>query len=56
MAGRVEIAASVESGTTVAGEVDGEAAAIGLRYTLMPYLWSLFERASGHGEISARPA
>ncbi len=31
------------------------AAAIGLRYTLMPYLWSLFERASGHGEPIIRP-
>ncbi len=31
------------------------AAAIKLRYTLMPYLWSLFERASSHHEPIIRP-
>jgi len=31
------------------------AAAIRLRYTLMPYLWSLFERASSHHEPIIRP-
>ncbi len=30
-------------------------AAITLRYTLMPYLWSLFERASSHHEPIIRP-
>ena len=30
--------------------------AIELRYTLMPYLWSLFERASSHHEPIIRPA
>jgi alpha-glucosidase len=30
-------------------------AAIALRYTLMPYLWSLFERASQHHEPIIRP-
>ena len=32
------------------------AAAIRLRYTLMPYLWSLFERASTHHEPIIRPS
>jgi len=31
------------------------AAAIRLRYTLIPYLWSLFERASSHHEPIIRP-
>ncbi|MCZ4313314.1 glycoside hydrolase family 31 protein [Comamonadaceae bacterium G21597-S1] len=31
------------------------AQAIRLRYSLMPYLWSLFERASGHHEPIIRP-
>ncbi len=31
------------------------AAAIRLRYSLMPYLWSLFERASSHHEPIIRP-
>lgn len=30
-------------------------AAINLRYTLMPYLWQLFERASSHHEAIIRP-
>lgn len=37
----------------VSGDV---AAAIRLRYTLMPYLWSLFERAHQHHEPIIRPS
>jgi alpha-glucosidase len=37
----------------VSGDV---AAAIRLRYTLMPYLWSLFERAHRHHEPIIRPS